>query len=73
MTQARPALSNRAYNILTYIRTYSEQHGWAPTLREIAKAVDLNSTSAVAYQLNVLEARGYIQRGDFTPRAIRVV
>lgn len=37
-------------------------HGYAPTYREISLATGLRSISSVQYQLDVLEARGFIVR-----------
>lgn len=66
-------LDRRSEAILTFIREYIDKHGWAPTVREICKAVEIDSTSVVQGHLQRLEARGYIRRGEHTPRAIAVV
>jgi repressor LexA len=45
-----------------YIRDFIEDHGYAPTIREIAVAASLRSTSSVSYILRRLELKGYIHR-----------
>lgn len=69
----RPALSTRQRAILTFIENYIADHDWAPSIREIGRAVDLNSTSSVAHQLVVLEARGYLRRHEHVARAMAVI
>lgn len=66
-------LDRRSEVILTFIRDHIQKHGWAPTVREICKAVDIDSTSVVQGHLIKLEARGYIKRGEHMPRAIALV
>lgn len=45
-----------------YIRDYIEEHGYAPTIREIGDAAHLASLSSTHYVLTRLEAKGYIKR-----------
>jgi len=69
----KPPLSGRQQQIVSEIAGYRERHGYAPSLREIAKAVGL-SPSTVDHQLKVLEGRGYLTRGPWgTPRSWTVV
>ena len=48
------------------------QKGVPPTVREIARAVGLKSTSTVQTYLDVLEAEGLIERSPLHKRSIRV-
>lgn len=48
------------------------QKGVPPTVREIARAVGLKSTSTVQTYLDVLEAEGLIERNPLHKRSIRV-
>ena len=48
------------------------QKGVPPTVREIARAVGLKSTSMVQTYLDVLEAEGLIERSPLHKRSIRV-
>jgi len=62
----------RKQRIVDYISTTIRQRGYPPSVREIAKAVDLASTSAVHHHLQALEREGYLERGASHSRAIRV-
>src|ERR1700757_2596045 len=55
-------LTWRQRKVLQVIRDSVQRHGYPPSMREIAKAVGLTSTSSVAYQLGVLQAKGYLHR-----------
>ena len=46
---------------------------YAPTIREIGKAVGLSSTSSVAVHMERLEGKGLIEIGPDAPRKIRLV
>src|SRR4029079_17022487 len=46
--------------------------GYPPSVREIAVAVDLASTSAVHHHLQALEREGLLERGASQSRAIRL-
>lgn len=67
-------LTARQRNLLDFLVTYVDQHGYPPSFRDIAAALGFKSTNGVAYQLRVLEERGYLER-DTTgslARAIRL-
>ena len=64
-------LSDRQRSILACIVETQEQ-GWTPSVREIAKAVGLSST-AVHNHLATLQDNGYIQRLPGKMRAIEVL
>jgi repressor LexA len=66
-------LTPRQEQILGFIRDFGDCNGYAPSMREIAGAVDLTSTSAVAYQLSVLQNKGYLRRVPGGPRTVEVV
>src|SRR4051794_33121607 len=50
-----PSLTARQRQILQVIRESIQQRGYPPSMREIAEAVGLTSTSSVSYQLSVLQ------------------
>jgi repressor LexA len=64
------ALTERQQKILACIRESRERRGYSPSLREIALAVGLKSTSAVAYQLKTLEEKGRLSYDPRTPRSV---
>ena len=66
-------LSPRQENILAFIKRFSDEHGYPPTIREIGEAVSISSTSVVNYNLNVLQEKGYIQRDREISRGVKLV
>jgi repressor LexA len=55
-------LNDRAREILSYIRSFQQEHGLPPTIREIGKAAGISSTNGVRYYLTMLEKAGYLKR-----------
>ena len=70
---ARGKLGKRQLAIYDFIRTYSTEHGYPPSVREIGAAVGLASPSTVHMHLEVLEEHGLIRRDSKKPRTIEVV
>ena len=66
-------LTGRQIEILDYLKASVESQGYAPTMREIGAAVGLTSSASVKYQLDILEEKGLIRRGDNSGRAIELV
>jgi len=66
-------LTPRQEQILGFIRDYGERNGYAPSMREIGGAVGLTSTSAVSYQLSILQNKGHLRRVPGRPRAVEVL
>jgi repressor LexA len=62
----------RAEKILGFVRSYSAEHGFPPSVREIAAAVGLASTSAVHHHLTKLEEAGKLQKQATRSRALTV-
>ncbi len=56
--------------VLQYLNEYIVQHGYAPTLTEIAKFLDVNALSTVHEHLQFLEERGFIERAEGEERGI---
>ena len=65
-------LTPRQRRILDYIRDTVERRGYPPTVREIGEAVGLVSPSSVAYQMGVLQKKGYLRKDPNRPRAVDV-
>jgi repressor LexA len=66
-------LSVRQQAMLKFIRAFSEERGYPPTIREIGKHCDISSTSVVNYNLNKLEREGLIIRDREVSRGLRLV
>ena len=74
-TQRTPSpagLSPRQSEILSVIQGSMKDHGYAPSMREIGAAVGLTSTASVKYQLEILEAKGFIRRDESKGRALEL-
>ena len=56
--------AERKVRILDFIAATLRARGYPPSVREIAQAVGLASTSAVHHHLQILERDGYLERGD---------
>jgi repressor LexA len=66
------ALSERQTKILEFIKSFTLESGYPPTIREIGEAVGISSTSVVNYNLNVLQREGLICRDKTVSRGIRL-
>jgi len=65
-------LTPRQRKILDFIRDTVDRRGYPPTVREIGEAVGLVSPSSVAYQMGVLQKKGYLRKDPNRPRAVDV-
>jgi repressor LexA len=66
------ALSERQRKILEFIKSFTLDNGYPPTIREIGEAVHISSTSVVNYNLNALQKEGHIMRDRTVSRGIRL-
>ena len=60
-------------SILSFIRDFLQERGYAPTVRDIAKGCSISTSSVVQHHLNVLEREGHIHRDPQVFRSIRLV
>lgn len=68
----RPRGDNQQ-RILEFIKSEIQTKGYPPSVREIAQAVGLKSTSTVHGHLQRLEKRGLLHRDAMKPRAMEVM
>jgi len=66
-------LTLRQRRILEVIKDTVERRGYPPSIREMGDAVGLASSSSVAHQLKMLEAKGFLRRDPNRPRALEVL
>jgi len=66
-------LNNREKDILKFIEKQVKEVGYAPSVREIGKAVGLNSTATVHAYLAKLEEKGYIKKETQKGRTLRLI
>lgn len=68
-----PKLSKRQQMIFEFIQSEVRKKGYPPSVREIAQAVGLASSSTVHGHLKTIEQKGYIRRNPTKPRAIELL
>jgi repressor LexA len=66
-------LTKRQREIFDFIKRYSAQHGYPPTVRDIGKAIGLTSSSTVHAHLANLEKLGLLRRDPTKPRALELL
>lgn len=66
-------LNKRERAILKHIQKEIAMKGYAPSVREICKAVNLKSTATVQGYLNTLEERGFIKKENQKGRTLRLL
>lgn len=67
------ALTTRQKQILKYITKQIQTNGYAPSVREIGKAVGLSSTATVHSYLKKLEELGYIKKENQKGRTLKLL
>ena len=63
-------ISDKQKDIIAFINAFIERHSYSPSVREIAEACNINSSTVAQYHLNILERKGYIRRGHKVFRSI---
>lgn len=66
-------LNDRERDILKFIEKQVAEKGYAPSVREIGKAVGLSSTATVHAYLKKLSEKGYIKKEDQKGRTLRLL
>ena len=66
-------LSEREQRILDYMREYVAKWGYPPTVRDVAGALGIKSTSTVHKDIANLERQGYLKKDPAKPRALMIV
>ena len=66
-------LTDRQRQVLDFIKAEVVRQGFPPSVRDIAQAVGLHSSSTVHAHLGALEAKGLIRRDPSKPRALEVL
>lgn len=66
-------LTKKQGEILDFIKVYVANHGYPPTVREIAKKLKVNSPATIHSHLNKLSEKKYIKKDDSKNRAIELL
>jgi len=64
--------NDKKEELLKFIKEYIDENGYPPTVREMCRAVKVNSTSTIAYHLSKLEDDGFIKKNPNKNRALEV-
>lgn len=66
-------LYRRERELLNYIVQFQEQHGYSPTLREMADAMGRNSVSTIHALIRSMVDKGYVQKVEGNTRTLKVI
>lgn len=58
--------------IMDYIRKFSEENGYTPSVREIAKECGIKSTATVHSYIEKLQTRGYLNKAENKKRSVTI-
>ena len=58
--------------VMDYIRKFSEENGYTPSVREIGKECGIKSTATVHSYIEKLQNRGYLNKTDNKKRAVTI-
>ena len=65
-------LKGTTKKVYEYIVEYSDEHGYQPSLREIAEVTGIKSASTIFYHIGKLERLGLVKKSALKNRAIEV-
>lgn len=63
---------NKEKQLMEFIKDYIDNNGFPPTVREMCKAINVSSTSTIAYYLSKLENDGFIKKNPNKNRALEI-
>ena len=66
-------LTDRQKEVLDYIKSYVATHGYPPAVREIGKALGLNSPATIQSHITALESKGYIKKTNSKYRSLEII
>ena len=58
--------------VMDYIRKFSEENGYTPSVREIAQECEIKSTATVHSYIQRLQDKGYLNKTDNKKRAVTI-
>lgn len=59
--------------LLTFVDTFIQGHGYGPSYREVMRSLGYKSVSTVAVHIDGLIAKGYLRKRDKSARSLEVV
>lgn len=73
LNKEKKSLTEKEYETYQFLIDYITKNGCAPSYKEMAKGLGVNSTSIIYDRIQKLECRGKIKVKHGQPRAIKVV
>ncbi len=65
--------SKRQKELLSFVDTFIQGHGYGPSYREIMRALGYKSVSTVAVHIDGLITKGYLNKRDNSARSLEVL
>ena len=65
--------SKRQRELLNFVDTFIQGHGYGPSYREIMRALGYKSVSTVAVHIDGLMSKGYVRKRDRSARSLEVI
>lgn len=65
-------LTERQTEVLTFLRDFTEENGYPPTLKEIGTHLGIRNPNGTRNHLLALERKGFIEKGADRSRALRM-
>lgn len=65
--------TKRQRELLNFVDSFIQGHGYGPSYREIMKALGYKSVSTIAIHIDGLIKKGYLRKGDNSARSLEVV
>src|ERR1700737_3646771 len=66
-------LTKRQKEVLDFLVTFLNKHGYSPSFEEIARSLKLTSLATVHKHLSTLERKGFLRRGYNQSRSIEIL
>ncbi|MCL2869310.1 hypothetical protein FWF48_00660 [Candidatus Saccharibacteria bacterium] len=66
-------LTKKQTELLEFIASFIDEHGYSPSYREIMTAMGIKSVSTVAQHVDNLIAKGVVKKTDGSQRSLEVV
>lgn len=68
----KPMLTVRQAEVYNFLANYISTHGYAPTMREVANALYISSTSSIAQFYKIFRDKGLIKTVPGKPRMLEL-
>ena len=69
----RQPLTPRQREVLGVVKTFIRDHGYAPSMRQLAGLFGWSGPAAAQHHFKLIERKGWLAREPRSPRAMRVI